>query len=177
MLNAYEHEDAEPLAAHVEDVVPRLVDLKARAREAGVCTMYVNDAGGRAGEDFESSRDELVESALHGKRPDLVEPLVPDERDLFVAKIRHSVFYGTPLEFLLGELGIRRLVLTGQVTEQCILYSALDAYIRGFHVAVVVDAVAHIDRELGQAALRMMGRNMGAELVPCEACDFSGDER
>jgi nicotinamidase-related amidase len=175
MLNPYEHEDAESLAANVEDIVPRLVDLKARAREAGVCTVYVNDAGGTAGEDFESSRDDLVETALRGRRPDLVEPLVPDERDLFVAKIRHSVFYGTPLEFLLGELGIRRLVLTGQVTEQCILYSALDAYIRRLHVAVVVDGVAHIDPELGQAALRMMERNMDAELVRCAACDFSGD--
>jgi len=35
--------------------------------------------------------------------------------------------------------------LTGQVTEQCILYSALDAYVRHFEVVVRPDAVAHID--------------------------------
>jgi nicotinamidase-related amidase len=38
----------------------------------------------------------------------------------------HSTFYETPLEYLLDQMGIGRLVLSGQVTEQCILYSALD---------------------------------------------------
>ncbi len=45
-------------------------------------------------------------------------------------------------------------VLTGQVTEQCLLYSALDAYVRHFEVAVPRDAVASIHRELGGAAWR-----------------------
>ena len=54
----------------------------------------------------------------------------------FVIKARHSIFYGTPLEYLLQELEVDRLVLTGQVTEQCVLYSALDAYVRNYEVAV-----------------------------------------
>ena len=57
-------------------------------------------------------------------------------------------------------LETRRLILTGQVTEQCILYTALDAYVRHFPVAVPPDAVAHIDAQLGDAALKMMERNM-----------------
>jgi nicotinamidase-related amidase len=60
-------------------------------------------------------------------------------------------------------------LLTGQVTEQCILYSALDAYVRHFDVSVVTDAVAHIDPELAQAALSMMERNMRAELIEADA--------
>jgi nicotinamidase-related amidase len=32
------------------------------------------------------------------------------------------------------------LVLTGQVTEQCIFYRALDAYLRHFPAAVPADA-------------------------------------
>jgi nicotinamidase-related amidase len=51
------------------------------------------------------------------------------------------------------------------VTEQCILYSALDAYVRHFSVCVPADAVAPIDRGLGDAALEMMRRNMRAEIV------------
>jgi CBS-domain-containing membrane protein len=46
------------------------------------------------------------------------------------------------------------LVITGQVTEQCILYSALDAYVRHFDVVVPRDAVAHIHSDLADAALR-----------------------
>lgn len=80
------------------------------------------------------------------------------------------MFYATPLDYLLGRLGTQRVVLPGEVTEQCILYSALDAYIRHFDVIVAADAVAHIDAELGHAALQMMERNMGAHLADAADC-------
>jgi nicotinamidase-related amidase len=90
---------------------------------------------------------------------------VPAEDLPFVIKARHSIFYGTVLEYLLRQEGIDRLILTGQVTEQCILYSALDAYVRRLQVTVARDCVAHIDVELARAALRMMESNMRAEVV------------
>ena len=58
----------------------------------------------------------------------------------------------------------------GQVTEQCVLYSALDAYVRHFEVVVPRDAVAHIDEELADAALRMMESNMRAEIRSARDC-------
>jgi nicotinamidase-related amidase len=65
---------------------------------------------------------------------------------------------------------VDRLVLTGQVTEQCILYSALDAYVRRIGVSVVRDGVAPIDERLGDAALEMMEANMRAEICEGESC-------
>jgi nicotinamidase-related amidase len=56
------------------------------------------------------------------------------------------------------------------VTEQCILYTALDAYVRHFGIRVPADAVAPIDPQLGDAALQMMQRNMRAEIL--HAADF-----
>jgi nicotinamidase-related amidase len=56
-------------------------------------------------------------------------------------------------------------VLSGQVTEHCILYSALDAYVRHFKVVVARDAVAHMYKDLARPALRVMERNMRAELL------------
>ncbi|PRC46875.1 isochorismatase, partial [Mycobacterium sp. ITM-2017-0098] len=85
-------------------------------------------------------------------------------------KVRHSAFYATPLDYLLTRLGVRRIILTGQVTEQCILYSALDGYVRHYEVVVPPDAVAHIDSELCDAALKMMERNMKAELSNSSDC-------
>jgi nicotinamidase-related amidase len=89
-----------------------------------------------------------------------------------VVKARHSVFYETPLGYLLRQEEIGRIVLTGQVTEQCIMYSALDAYIRHLDVAVATDAVAHIHEDLAQAALKMMQRNMAAELCQASRCSL-----
>lgn len=87
-------------------------------------------------------------------------------------KGRHSIFYGTAVEHLLRELGVERIVLAGQVTEQCILYSALDAYLRDFAVVVPRDAVAHIHRHLAEAALEMMGRNLHAEITEAAEVRF-----
>ncbi|ATZ23191.1 Isochorismatase family protein [Streptomyces lavendulae subsp. lavendulae] len=58
------------------------------------------------------------------------------------------------------------------MTEQCVLYSALDAHIRHIDVVVALDAVAHIDAALAEAALRMMERNMAAELSPSADITF-----
>lgn len=63
-------------------------------------------------------------------------------------------------------------MLCGQVTEQCVLHSALDAHIRHLRVTVARDAVAHIHPDLAEAALRMMERNMGARVSAAEDVRF-----
>ena len=99
-----------------------------------------------------------------------MEPIAPPDDVDFLVKARHSVFYTTPLEYLLGQLGVDHVVLAGQVTEQCILYSALDAYVRHLEVTVPTDGVAHIDEDLANAALKMMEENMDAEISTCADC-------
>jgi len=167
MMNTYRHSDAERLTPSVEKIVDPLAGLISRARQhEDVDLIYVNDNYG----DFTAEHSDIVRSALEGKRPDLLKPIAPEKRCRFLTKVRHSTFYATALEYLLGQLDARRLILTGQVTEQCILYTALDAYVRRFAVAVPKDAVAHIDAGLGDAALKMMEQNMRAEIVTAANC-------
>jgi nicotinamidase-related amidase len=166
MINTYTHPDAEQLIPSVRQTLPNIRRLLAVVRDRNTDVIYVNDNFGR----WRSHHDELVREALRGPHADLVEPVRPDDSSLFVVKARHSIFYQTPLEYLLQQQGIRRVVLCGQVTEQCVLYSALDAHIRNFEVTVVRDAVAHIHADLADAALRMMERNMGARV--CRTADL-----
>jgi len=168
MLNRYDHADAEPLAASVRDRLPAMRSLIDAASECDVLTVYVNDNYG----DWSAHGRSLAQHALAGKEPDLVEPVAPPDDAPFVIKARHSIFYETQVEYLLRQEQIRRIVLLGQVTEQCILYSALDAYVRHFDVVVAPDAVAHIHEDLAQAALRMMETNMRAQLVEANAVAF-----
>jgi nicotinamidase-related amidase len=163
MLNSYEHDDAEQLTESVETIVSPVSELIAGAERSGAEIIYVNDNYG----DWNSSQEELAKRALDGARPDLVEPVLPPDSADFVLKARHTIFYMTPLEYLLGQKEIGHLVLTGQVTEQCILYSALDAYVRHLSVSVPRDGVAHIHKSLADAALEMMERNMDAEITSC----------
>ncbi|WP_107122123.1 cysteine hydrolase family protein [Streptomyces sp. DSM 15324] len=168
MINTYDHEDAELLTPSAARVVPVLAELIGRARDTGVPVVYVNDNFGL----WRSHHGELVAAALARPHADLVEPIRPDDDSLFVVKARHSIFYDTPLSYLLWQLGVGTIVLTGQVTEQCVLYSALDAHIRHLDVTVPRDAVASIHPGLGNAALEMMERNMGARIVPAKEVDF-----
>jgi nicotinamidase-related amidase len=164
MINPYEHEDADRLVESVRTTLPVMVRLVERATAEDVPVIWVNDNFGA----WRSNRDDLVASARRGRHADLVESIAPGPDSLFVVKVRHSVFFQTPLEYLLSQEGIDRLVLIGQVTEQCVLYSALDAHIRHLEVCVPSDAVAHIHADLAEAALRMMELNLGAEVCPAD---------
>ncbi|WP_049569898.1 cysteine hydrolase family protein [Streptomyces sp. SBT349] len=161
MVNAYQHEDAGLLIPSVRRALPGMRRAIGRARSEGTDVIYVNDNFGR----WRSQHDELLETVLSGPHADLVEPVRPDGTSLFVVKARHSIFYETPLSYLLSQHGIGHIVLSGQVTEQCVLYSALDAHIRHLDVTVLEDGVAHIHADLADAALRMMERNMGARIT------------
>ena len=94
--------------------------------------------------------------------------LLGQDRDENIKEImRHSPHDADAMDRY--EHDVERVVLAGQVTEQCILYSALDAYIRHFDVTVPRDAVAHIHEDLADAALRMMETNMSADVVESAA--------
>ncbi|GGK28027.1 isochorismatase [Streptomyces camponoticapitis] len=168
MINTYDHPDAGLLVPSAEKAVPRIARLIDEARRRKVPIIYVNDNFG----EWRSHHGEIVDTALAGPHADLVEPLRPGDDSLFVIKARHSIFYETPLSFLLSQLNVDHVILCGQVTEQCVLYSALDAHIRHLRVTVPRDAVAHIHSDLADAALRMMERNMNVTLLNTVSVEF-----
>jgi nicotinamidase-related amidase len=169
MIQTYDFEDADRLVRSVEDVVEPLSQLIGRATRERALVVYVNDNFG----EWHSERSRLVEEALQGDHRHLVEPIKPSDEALFIVKARHSIFFGTPLDYLLDTQGVDEIVMTGQVTEQCILYSALDAHVRGRPTTVVRDCVAHIYPDLAEAALKMMDRNMGARVLSAADAAFA----
>jgi nicotinamidase-related amidase len=174
MLNTYEHEDADPLIASAREVVEPLADLIDRAHRQEMLIVYVNDNFG----DWSAGRHKLVEAAKNGRAPELIDPVAPPTGTPFLVKARHSVFYETQLEYMLRHTGTERIILTGQVTEQCIFYSAIDAYVRHFELAIPRDCVAHIDSRLADAALEMMETNMHADLcLGADALDSTAISR
>jgi nicotinamidase-related amidase len=161
MLNTYEHEDADRLRESVRRTLPAFKRLLEAQRDSDGLLVYVNDNYGQ----WHVGPRELVEQARRSPHHDLVDPIMPGDHTPFVVKARHSIFYQTLLEYMLRRHDVSRLILAGQVTEQCILYSAIDAYVRHFEITVCSDAVASIDQQLGNAALEMMRRNLHAEIT------------
>lgn len=160
MLSPYDFPGADALAAGAPAVVEKIVRGREFAARAKIPVVFANDIDDR----FSGSKEAIFAGAMRGEHPELVRPLEPAEGDCFLHKGQHSAFYGTPLAHLLHEWEIDELILTGQVTEQCILYTALDAHVRHYGIRILTDCVLSIEPGLGDAALRMMEMNMGAEL-------------
>jgi nicotinamidase-related amidase len=76
-------------------------------------------------------------------------------------KKRLSPFYATDLEFLLRQLRRRTVVITGGMTDCCVLNAAFDAANRDFRVIVPRDLVRGFSPEMEDAALRIVSLHLG----------------
>ena len=88
----------------------------------------------------------------------IVDELAPLPGDHFIPKQYYSAFYKTELEETLQRMGIEEVILTGVVTNICILYTAADAVMRGYGVRVPETCVASLTEEEGVFALDQMER-------------------
>ena len=84
--------------------------------------------------------------------------LTPRRGDLTILKPRHSAFFATPLDLLLRQLKCKRLVITGIAADNCVLFSAMDAYVRGYSLWVPQDCVAAESDDAKANALEHMRR-------------------
>ena len=84
------------------------------------------------------------------------------EGDYYIrTKKRLSAFYPTDFEFLLRQLDVENLVITGTYTDACDLSTAFDAANRDFRVIVPRDIVAGYSEEAEHAALQIVSLHLG----------------
>ncbi|HZQ63261.1 MAG TPA: isochorismatase family cysteine hydrolase [Casimicrobiaceae bacterium] len=145
-INELDFAHGEALRPYAEAAARRTADVKRRLKALQVPAIYANDNFGR----WKSNFPDLVAScrASRSRGRELARLLAPDQDDLSVLKPRHSAFYGTPLDFLLAELAVDRLVIVGLVTEMCVLFTAQDAYVRKFEMWIPEDCVASVEPEV-----------------------------
>ena len=115
----------------------RLAD---RLRRANVPVIYVNDNFGL----WQSNLDQVIGRCLDagGRVRQFVSKLLPAKDDYCVLKPKHSAFFQTPLDLLLKHLEAKKLILAGLWTNNCVLFTAHDAYMRDFKVCIPRDCVA-----------------------------------
>jgi nicotinamidase-related amidase len=144
-------------------ILPALQARVTNARAVGVPVIYVCDA--HRPDDPEFSRMGWPAHAVKGTYgAAVVAELAPMETDPIVEKTSYSGFHHTGLEGILQALAVDRLVLTGCVTNICILYTAYDAVTRGYRVVVPTDCVAPLDPDDGEFALKQMSQVLGVTI-------------
>jgi nicotinamidase-related amidase len=162
VVNDLEFEGGENLLPAALSMAAALSDLKRRAKAIGIPVIYANDNFGRWRSDFPKLVDYCLRDQVRG-RP-VVTQLKPGEDDYFVLKPKHSAFFQTNLEILLGYLGASTVILTGMATDICVLFSANDAHMRDFRLYIPADCVASESQDRSRAALMLMQRVLKADI-------------
>jgi nicotinamidase-related amidase len=145
--------------------------LKQRAKAAGIPCIYVNDNFGRWQSDFKKIVAHCSRDDAKGK--EFVKPLVPDDSDdYFVLKPKHSGFYSTTLDLLLTHLNAKNLILTGIAGNNCVLFTANDAYMRDFKLFIPSDCVVSNTEEENLYALKQMEDVLKANISPSTELDL-----
>jgi nicotinamidase-related amidase len=137
MVSEYRFPDAQRILRGARKAAKSVARLKARAHAAKVPVIYVNDTAGK----WESDQKAFVQRCLKAAGGDVVELIAPSAHDYSMFKPKHSAFFGTPLETLLQQLEISKLVLTGVTSHQCVLFTAMDAHVREYDLAIPADCI------------------------------------
>jgi nicotinamidase-related amidase len=170
VINDLEFQDGEKLAAAAVPVAANIARLKLEAKSNGVPCLYVNDNFGQWQSDFKHLVSSCMRDGTRGAP--LVRQLLPQRDDYFVLKPRHSGFFQTPLDLLLRDLGARQLILCGLTTDSCVLFTANDAYLRGFEIVVPADCSAATSVNRHTVALGQMRRTLKAATGESPHIDF-----
>jgi nicotinamidase-related amidase len=175
---------AVPPAREIVPVIRRLVDLFRARRLPVVFTEFVYSAsapllvghlhpehqpappGAPRGFGLPSS------SCLEGTpSADTVPDLAPGPDELVVRKRGYDAFAGTALDAALRARDVTSLVVTGTMTDICVLATVIGAFHRQYRVTVVEDGVATLWPEIQRATLDIVGRAYGRVVTAKEVAD------
>jgi nicotinamidase-related amidase len=168
VVNDFDFPEGEQLLKLALPVGKNIADLKKRTKAEGIPAVYVNDNFGRWRSDFKKT----VAHCREARGKQFVELLLPDEDDYFVLKPKHSGFYSTTLALLLEHLAAKNLILTGIAGNNCVLFTANDAYMHDFKLFVPSDCVVSNTEEENLHALKQMQTVLKADTTPGAELDL-----
>jgi nicotinamidase-related amidase len=166
-INPLDFPEARRLEAAAARAAKAAARLKARLTRAGMTTIYANDNYGHWQSDFRQVLDHCLASG--GVPKGMAQALAPSPRDLVILKPRHSAFFATPLELLLGQMRTKHLVIAGLAADICVQLTAMDANLRGFKLWVPADCTAAETASGCAASLDYMKRVLKARTAKSTA--------
>ncbi len=162
VINALNFPGSRELLPRALVMANEIAGLRRAAYARGIPVIYANDNFGR----WRSSFDTLVDYCAKQRGRELVQKLMPRTRDYFVLKPKNSAFYATTLDLLLAHIGVETLILTGLLGNNCVLFTAHDAYLRDYKLIVPADCTASINPDDNSVALQQMKSVLKANVSP-----------
>jgi nicotinamidase-related amidase len=139
-----------------EVVLPNLRRLIDAFRGAGAEVMYTvienyTKDGRDRSLDYKLSNFFIAKGSWEAK---VLDAIAPGDDDIVLPKTSSGVFNSTNIEYLLRNIGIDTLVVTGFLTDQCVDHTVRDAADRGFYPVCLPDACATHSEARHESALK-----------------------
>ena len=148
----YGHWPAEKLAAERgyffdqldSAVISNMQALQAACRAGGIEVLYttiesLTKDGRDRSLDYKITGFNVPKGSWDGK---VIDAIAPEDDEIVLPKSSCSVFISTNLDYLLRNLGVRSLIISGLLTDQCVESAVRDACDLGYLVTMVHDACA-----------------------------------
>ncbi|MNX83678.1 N-carbamoylsarcosine amidase [compost metagenome] len=164
VLNDRDFEGGDALLPSALTMAQKLRDFKRKMKPLRVPVVYANDNFGKWQSDIRTVVAHCLNDEVRGAP--IVRLLQPDDDDYCVLKPKHSAFYGSPLDILLTYLQAQTLILGGLTSDNCVLFTAMDAYLRDFKLHVPFDGSAASDAQRHARALDHMRDLLKADTTP-----------
>ena len=170
LITDFEFHDGDKLLDATLPAAKRIAELRAKARDEGIPVVYVNDNWGQWKEDFKTIVKHFTKPSAKGRQ--VVSLIKPGADDYYILKPHRSAFYSTSLMLLLESLKVKNLIITGVTTDICVIFSANDAYMRGFNLFVPRDCVAAVEPAHTKTAMALIERVLKADTRPSTSFSF-----
>ncbi|WP_029063201.1 isochorismatase family cysteine hydrolase [Labrenzia sp. DG1229] len=137
-------------------VVPNMQRLQAACRNNGVEVLYttiesLTKDGRDRSLDYKITGFNVPKGSWDGK---MIDELTPGDDEIVFPKSSSSVFVSTHIHYVLGNLGVKQLVISGIITDQCVESAIRDACDLGYLVTQVTDACLTYSQERHNHSLR-----------------------
>ena len=175
MQNGFLSEQSPLFIAGAPATVARCASVIRRCREHGIPVFFITRQYLSDGSNVEHTRRQAW---LEGGKPlspgcaEEISAAMPpefgsDPADYHIVKPRYSAFFATELDLILRRLGVRRLLLAGTTTPNCIRTTCYDAISLDYEVIVLSDCTSSATEEIQRSNLRDMA-NVGAGILSSE---------
>ena len=162
MLNDFVDEKGALYVPSGKEIVSPILEKKKAFKSQGLPVFYLNDSHEKEDEEFSLWPPHAVKGSWGAQ---VFPDLSPEPGDVVVEKRRYSGFFGTELDRLLKEKGVKKLYLTGLLTDVCVFFTAHDGYNLGYRLAVFSDSTTSLDQETHRKFLERMKKLFGAEIL------------
>lgn len=136
--------------------LPNMQRLQRAFRAAGIEILYtviesLTQDGRDRSLDYKISGFHVPKGSWDAK---MLGGLEPEGDEIVIPKTSSDVFSSTNIHYVLGNLGIRQLVICGLVTDQCVESAVRHACDLGYLVTLVTDACATHSAERHESSFR-----------------------